>query len=101
MVSDLSVSPGYKSSVFIVGDTKKAPAGFNYNTASDSICDAIFSGLTSLPTSSDVNIGDLLICRLGLRKYTVIKITNVFTTLGDNNDYTEFEYKRYNLNYYQ
>jgi hypothetical protein len=98
---DLSVSPGYKSGVYIIGDTKKAPSGFNYSTASDSLCDAIFNGLTSLPANSNVNVGDLFICKLGLRKYTVIKITNIFTTTTDNNDYTEFEYKRYPTSYYQ
>jgi hypothetical protein len=100
--SDLSTAPGYKSAVNYFGTpAKRAPLGFNYTTANDSVCDAIFTGLTNVLQSDNVSTGEVFICQLGYRKYTVFKITNVVTTTGDNDDYTEFEYKRYNLNYYQ
>jgi hypothetical protein len=102
MVSDLATPPGYKSAVFYLGpDTKKAPAGFNYATANDSLCDAIYDGLSKVNIGDNANVGDLFVCKLGYRKYSVIKITNIVTTTSDNNDYTEFEYKRYDIKYYQ
>jgi hypothetical protein len=101
-VGDLITPPGYKSAVyFYAGSTKKAPAGFNYAAANDSVCDAVFNSLPVFPSNQNTTVGDVFIARSSYRKYTVYKITNIVTTTGDNNDYTEFEYKRYSLSYYQ
>lgn len=101
-VGDLSTPPGYKSAVYFYGGTtKKAPAGFNYAAANDSLCDAIFNSLPSFAANQNATVGEIFIARTNYRKYTVFKITNIVTTTGDDNDYTEFEYKRYSLSYYQ
>lgn len=70
-------------------------ADFDYHNATLEAAMASYAAGTASETVDSVALGDVVVAKLrGGSDYTVIQITNIITTDGDNLDRIEFTYKR-------